>query len=93
MRNLSEKYFPLMEKHLKSKFCAKGFCKNNGINIKTLYYWKKKYRESGNKSGNQLIKAGFTALLVVDVAKETEVIIQYPMAPASYYQAHRMPLW
>ena len=77
MRELSEKYFPLIEKQLSSSLTVKEFCKANGINHKTLYHWKKKYLER-NKASVQAIKPGFTALSVVDVAKETEVIIQYP---------------
>jgi transposase-like protein len=77
MRELSEKYFPLIEKQLSSRLTVKEFCKANGINHKTLYHWKKKYLER-NKTSGQAIKPGFTALSVVDVAKETEVIIQYP---------------
>ena len=77
MRELSEKYFPLIEKQLSSSLTVKEFCKANGINHKTLYHWKKKYLER-NKASVQGIKPGFTALSVVDVAKETEFIIQYP---------------
>jgi transposase-like protein len=75
MRDLSEKYFPLIEKHLSGTQTVKEFCKANGINYKTLYYWKKKYWEE-NKEG-RVSKTGFTALSVVDAVKETEVIIQY----------------
>jgi transposase-like protein len=76
MREVSEKYFPLIEKQLSSNLTVKEFCKANGINYKTLYYWKKKYLE-GKKAGGPVSKTGFTALSVADVAKETEVIIQY----------------
>ena len=76
MREVSEKYFPLIEKQLSSNLTVKEFCKANGINYKTLYYWKKKYLE-GKKAGGRVSKTGFTALSVADVAKETEVIIQY----------------
>ena len=76
MRELSEKYFPLIEKQLSSSLTVKEFCKANGLNHKTLYHWKKKYLER-NKASVQAIKPGFTALSVVDVAKETEFIIQY----------------
>ena len=77
MHELSEKYFPLVEKQLSSSLTVKEFCKANGLNHKTLYHWKKKYLER-NKASVQAIKPGFTALSVVDVAKETEFIIQYP---------------
>ena len=77
MREVSEKYFPLIEKQLSSNLTVKEFCKANGINHKTLYHWKKKYLER-NKASVQAIKPGFTPLSVVNVAKETEFIIQYP---------------
>ena len=77
MLEVSEKYFPLIEKQLSSSLTVKEFCKANGLNHKTLYHWKKKYLER-NKTSVQAIKPGFTALSVVDVAKETEFIIQYP---------------
>jgi transposase-like protein len=77
MREFSEKYFPLIEKQLSSSLTVKEFCKANGINYKTLYHWKKKYLER-NKANGQVSNSGFTALSVVDVAKETEFIIQYP---------------
>ena len=77
MRELSEKYIPLVEKLLKSNLSARTFSEQNGIKIKTLYHWKKKYLER-NKANGQVSNSGFTALSVVDVAKETEVIIQYP---------------
>ena|SRR5271163_1143173 len=76
MRELSEKYFPLIEKHLSSTLTVKEFCKANAINYKTLYYWKKKYLE-GKKAAERVSKPGFTALSVADVAKETEIIIRY----------------
>ena len=67
MREVSEKYFPLIEKQLSSNLTVKEFCKANGINYKTLYYWKKKYLE-GKKAGGPVSKTGFTALSVADVA-------------------------
>ena len=76
MLEVSEKYFPLIEKQLSSSLTVKEFCKANGINHKTLYHWKKKYLE-GKKAGGRVSKTGFTALSVADVAKETEVIIKY----------------
>jgi hypothetical protein len=76
MRELSEKYIPLVEKLLKSNLSARTFSEQNGIKIKTLYHWKKKYLER-NKANAQVSNSGFTALSVVDVAKETEFIIQY----------------
>ena len=76
MRELSEKYFLLIEKHLSSTLTVKEFCKANGINYKTLYYWKKKYLE-GKKAGGRVSKTGFTALSVADIATESEIIIQY----------------
>ena len=69
MREVSEKYFPLIEKQLSSNLTVKEFCKANGINYKALYYWKKKYLE-GKKAGGPVSKTGFTALSVADVAKD-----------------------
>ena len=74
MRNPSEKYFPLIEKHLRSNLTALAFCARHGINIKTLYYWKKKYLLQSNGSNE---KSGFTALSVIDPVKKMDVTIQY----------------
>jgi transposase-like protein len=59
-------HFPLIEKQLSTNLTVKDFCKVNGINYKTLYYWKKKYRE-GKKAGERISKTGFTALSVAEV--------------------------
>ena len=75
MRNPSEKYFPLIEKHLRSNLTALAFCARHGINIKTLYYWKKKFLLQSSKVPS---KRGFTALSIMDPVKETEVSIHYP---------------
>jgi transposase-like protein len=77
MRDLSKKYFALIEKQQSSNLTMKAFSEQNGINVKTLYYWKKKYRNT-QKGAVRLRKTGFTALSVVESPKETEVIIQYP---------------
>jgi hypothetical protein len=47
MRDLSEKYFPLIEKHLSSTQTVKEFCKANGINYKTLVTVQQYYKEIG----------------------------------------------
>ena len=77
MRDLSKKYFTLIEKQQSSNLTMKAFGERNGINVKTLYYWKKKYGER-QKSTGQVSNTGFTALSVEGAGKETEVVIQYP---------------
>lgn len=77
MRDLSKKYFALIEKQQKSNLTMKAFSELNGINIHRLYYWKKKYDER-HKVAVRVNKTGFTALSVVETPKETEVVIQYP---------------
>jgi transposase-like protein len=77
MRDLSKKYFALIEKQQSSNLTMKAFSERNGINVKTLYYWKKKYAERQKVAG-RLKKNGFTALSVEGAVKETEVVIQYP---------------
>ena len=76
MRDRSKKYFALIEKQQNSKLTMKAFSEQNGINIKTLYHWKKKYGERQKTTG-RVSKTGFTALSVEGAAKETEVVIQY----------------
>jgi transposase-like protein len=76
MRDRSKKYFALIAKQQNSNLTMKAFSEQNGINIKTLYHWKKKYGERQKTTG-RVSKTGFTSLSVADVAKETEVIIQY----------------
>ena len=74
MRDRSKKYFALIAKQQNSNLTMKAFSEQNGINIKTLYHWKKKYGERQKTTG-RVSKTGFTAL---SVEKDTEVIIQYP---------------
>jgi hypothetical protein len=45
MRDLSEKYFPIIRKLEDSGLTMQAFSKQEGIHIKTLHYWKRKYRE------------------------------------------------
>ena len=45
MRDLSEKYFPIIRKLQSSGLTMQAFSKQEGVNIKTLHYWKRKYRE------------------------------------------------
>lgn len=45
MRDLSEKYFPIIRKLQGSGLTMQAFSKQEGVNIKTLHYWKRKYRE------------------------------------------------
>ena len=77
MRDLAKKYFALIEKQQNSKLTMKAFSDRHGINIKTLYHWKKKYCEM-QKAAGRVSKTGFTALSIVESPKEAGVIIQYP---------------
>jgi len=77
MRDLSKKYFALIEKQQSSNLTMKAFGELNRINIHRLYYWKKKYGER-QKSTGRVSETGFTALSVEGAGKETEVVIQYP---------------
>jgi len=45
MCDLSEKYFPIIRKLQSSGLTMQAFSKQEGINIKTPHYWKRKYRE------------------------------------------------
>jgi hypothetical protein len=77
MRDLSKKYFALIEKQQSSNLTMKAFSELNRINIHRLYYWKKKYGEKQKVAG-RLKKTGFTALSVMEAPKEEKVIILYP---------------
>ena len=77
MRDLSKKYFALIEKQQSSNLTMKAFGELNRIKIHRLYYWKKKYGER-QKSTGRISNTGFTALSVEGAGKETEVVIQYP---------------
>ena len=74
MRDLSEKYFPVIEKLLDSGLSMNAFSKQNGINIKTLHYWKKRYRDDNAKERPR----GFTKLLVENAVNPADLTIQYP---------------
>jgi hypothetical protein len=46
MRELSEKYFPIIEKFKslpQGSITVERFCWQHSLNTKTFYYWKKKY--------------------------------------------------
>jgi hypothetical protein len=68
MRDLSEKYFPIIRKLQASGLTMQAFSKQEGINIKTLHYWKRKYRELHLPTGKQ----GLPANVVPTKAKEKQ---------------------
>ena len=72
MRNLSEKYFPIVERFHSSNLSTKIFSERNGIKKSTLEYWKKKYRDQEKSS----VK-GFVPLLVEAKKSECFAVIQY----------------
>ncbi len=59
MRDLSEKYFPVIEQFLSSGLSATSFSKQHAIGIHTLNYWKKRYSDHG-----KVQQKGFTALAI-----------------------------
>jgi hypothetical protein len=74
MRNLTEKYFPIIEDFLKSNQSARVFCEQKEINQHTLGYWKKKYLDR-DKSAGQV--KGFASLSVVGTDERNAVTVQY----------------
>jgi hypothetical protein len=74
MRNLSEKYFPIIEEFLKSKQSVRAFCEQKGVNVHTFGYWKKKYHD--RRQAAEKVK-GFASLSVIPEGKEGTVTIQY----------------
>ena len=47
MRNLPQKYFPLIENFQSARaggITVEKYCRLHSINTKTFYYWKKKYQ-------------------------------------------------
>lgn len=74
MRNLSEKYFPIVEEFLKIKQSVRAFCAQRGINAHTFAYWKKKYHDRHQAA--EKVK-GFASLSVISKGKEGAVTIQY----------------
>src|ERR1019366_9443566 len=82
MRNLAEKYFPLIEKLQNSNLTMQAFSERNGINIKTLHYWKRKYRlhnvaveTTRGRPGRP--KSGFANLLLSSPEQTAGFSIQY----------------
>ena len=62
MRNLEEKYFPIIEKFMSSGLTAKAFGERNRINKNTLVYWKKRYCDQSKAD-----QKGFTALSITEM--------------------------
>jgi len=71
MRNLQEKYFPVIEKLLRSGLTTKVFSEHNGINKNTLSYWKKRYSDQ-----NKVQQKGFAALSVTEIGAR-QISIEY----------------
>ncbi|MEO6166589.1 MAG: hypothetical protein ABIO46_04455 [Chitinophagales bacterium] len=71
MRNLQEKYFPVIEEWLDSGLSAKAFSEQNGINKNTLSYWKKRYSDQ-----NKVQHKGFASLSVTDIQAK-QISIEY----------------
>lgn len=71
MRNLEEKYFPIIEKLMNSGLTAKAFSQQHRINKNTLTYWKKRYSDQ-NKAGQK----GFAALSITDI-RSKQISIEY----------------
>ncbi len=61
MRDLSEKYFPVIENYIASKLSVQAFCAQHDIKAGILNYWKKKYH--AQKTSLSPAK-GFTSLVV-----------------------------
>ena len=83
MRDLSEKYFPIIRKLLSSGLTMESFSKQEGINIKTLHYWKRKYRNLHLPAGRIKIKkgevrqTGFANLTFTGIEQPGEINIHY----------------
>jgi hypothetical protein len=72
MRNLSEKYFPVIESYYSSGLSAKQFCLEHHLKECTFYYWKKKQRDK-----NKTSLKGFAPLLIEEKKSEGAVSICY----------------
>ena len=72
MRNLSEKYFPIVERFHSSNLTTKIFSERSGIKKSTLEYWKKKYRDKEKSKGK-----GFVPLVVEEKKSECIAVIHY----------------
>jgi hypothetical protein len=80
MADLSDKYFPLIEKFKTlpaRSITVERYCWQQSINTKTFYYWKKKYEARGEK-GAVTGRQGFLPV-VVDAPSKTEggITIEY----------------
>ena len=71
MRNLSEKYFPIVERLFGSGLSSKAFCEQTGINPHTLSYWKKRYRDQDKQEPK-----GFAAVSISG-AEANQISIEY----------------
>jgi len=67
----SKYYFKLVEKFKSSGLTVKEFCRQNSLNNKTYYYWKKKYEGQA--------RTGFLAVAVEKPLsiKASTITIQY----------------
>ena len=73
MRNLTEKYFPIVENYHNSGLSVQAFSDQQGISLWKLHYWKKKYRDHQTASADA---KGFAPLLVE--TPRNFASIQYP---------------
>jgi hypothetical protein len=72
MRNLSEKYFLVIEQYFTNGLTVKQYCEEQSIKACTFRYWKKKHREQANTS-----LKGFAPLLIEQKKSEGAVSICY----------------
>jgi hypothetical protein len=88
MPDLSEKYFPVIEKFQTAKAAGKTveeYCRQQSINTKTFYYWKKKYLARGTK--------GFVPLSVVEQVSRKVITIQYSDGTRLVFEDTAKPLF
>lgn len=71
MRDLSERYFPVVEQFLSSGLSATSFSKKYGIKIHTLIYWKKRYNDQDKDQ-----QKGFAALSITEMEAK-QISIEY----------------
>jgi transposase-like protein len=81
MRELSEKYFPVIEKFKslpRGSVTVERFCWQHSINTKTFYYWKKKY-EAKRGQGLPAGKQGFLPVVIdkTSSVKSGSITVQY----------------
>ena len=72
MRNLSKKYFPIVERFHHSNLTTKIFSERNGIKKSTLEYWNKKYLDKEKSNAK-----GFVPLVVEEKKSACIAVIQY----------------